>query len=261
MTAIPIVQQFHFTPTQTRSKQTACSGLDNFFYDVNMKIELCVTFYNELLNNHDTFNIEAMIVKETPMDLIIGRDSIKKYQLFDKIPSQLIDVTKQRSPTTKSEILTVSPPRRILSSLILRSRNILGGSLPDDDEIDHDKTDTFKFLLPIINNSDINKISGSNELQHKSRALCCKYKDIFSNELQAAPAKIPKFALTVQTDKWEVAKNRAPPRPQSALKQTALFLTIETLLRQGIIIKSDSSYYSQVLLVPKTDSTFRMCVD
>ena len=137
----------------------------------------------------------------------------------------------------------------------------MGGSLPDDDEIDHDKTDTFKFLLPIINNSDINKISGSNELQHKLRALCCKYKDIFSNELQAAPAKIPKFALTVQTDKWEVAKNRAPPRPQSALKQTALFLTIETLLRQGIIIKSDSSYYSQVLLVPKTDSTFRMCVD
>ena len=58
------------------------------------------------------------------MELIIGRDSIKKYQLFEKIPSQLKDVTvvdgtkqcecqpkgglKRLSPTSKSEILIVS---------------------------------------------------------------------------------------------------------------------------------------------------------
>ena len=62
-----------------------------------------------------------MIVQETPMDLIIGRDSIKEYQLFEKIPSQLKDVTvvdgtkqcecqpkcglKRLSPTSESEIL------------------------------------------------------------------------------------------------------------------------------------------------------------
>ena len=40
-----------------------------------------------------------------------------------------------------------------------------------------------------------------------------------------------------------------------------IHLTIETLLRQGIITKSSSPYYSQVLLVPKPDGTFRMCVD
>ena len=59
----------------------------------------------------------------------------------------------------------------------------------------------------------------------------------------------------------EVAKNRAPPRSQSAPKQKALFYTIETLLRQGIITKSSSPYYSQVFLVPKPDNTFLMCVD
>ena len=91
--------------------------------------------------------------------------------------------------------------------------------------------------------------------------VCLKYRDIFSNELPAAPAKIPEFTLDVQEEKWEVAKNRAPPRSQSAPKQTALFSTIETLLRQGIITKSSSPYYSQVLLVPKPDNTFRMCVD
>ena len=104
-------------------------------------------------------------------------------------------------------------------------------------------------------------ISGDKELQPKIRKVCFKYRDIFSNELPAAPAKIPEFTLDVQTEKWEVAKNRAPPRSQSDQKQTALFSTIETLLRQGIITKSSSPHYSQLLSVPKPDNTFRMCVN
>ena len=76
----------------------------------------------------------------------------------------------------------------------------------------------------------------------------------------AAPAEITKFSLTVQTEKWEILR-RAPSRFQSTAEQTALISTIETVLRQGIISKSDAPYYSQVLLVPKPDNFFRMCVD
>ena len=43
--------------------------------------------------------------------------------------------------------------------------------------------------------------------------------------------------------------------------QAALFTTIETFLRQGIIRKTTSLHYSQVLPVPKPDNTFRMCAD
>ena len=58
-----------------------------------------------------------------------------------------------------------------------------------------------------------------------------------------------------------MARNRAPPRAQNPKKQAALFATIETLLRQGIIRKSTSPHYSQVLLVSKPDNTFCMCVE
>ena len=79
--------------------------------------------------------------------------------------------------------------------------------------------------------------------------------------MPAAPARIPDFRLSVKDNEWRVARNRTPPRAQNPMKQATLFTTIETLLRQGIIRKSTSSHYSQVLLVPKPDNTFRMCVD
>ena len=61
--------------------------------------------------------------------------------------------------------------------------------------------------------------------------------------------------------KWKVGKNRAPPRTQSAVKQTELFKTLQTLISQGIVAKSQSPHFSQILMVPKPDGKLRMCVD
>ena len=154
--------------------------------------------------------------------------------------------------------------RSLLASLTVEAQHILDGSAPDDDEIDHDETGTFKPWLPSPSTTDVLSlihISGDEDLQHRLRTLCKEFKDIFSNELPAAPAKIPEFHLTVKDHEWRVARTRAPPRAQNPKKQAALFTTIEALLRQGIINKSTSPHYSQVLLVPKPDNTFRMCVD
>ena len=217
------VKKFDFIPTQTNSKLKVCSGLDNTCYNVNTKIDLRVTFHNELLNNNDTFDISAIILKETPIDIIIGRDTIRKYKLFSKIPSQLKgnDLTqedekvgngskqcecqpkggpKQPSLIAPTEILTVSPPHQILSSLIPMSQNILGGSLPDDDEIDHDKTDTFKPWSSPSSNTEILSLihfSGDEDLQSRLRTLCTEFSDIFSNDLPKEPANIPPFNLIV----------------------------------------------------------------
>ena len=50
---------------------------------------------------------------------------------------------------------TVAPTRRILTSLILYSENLPSRSLPDDDEIDHDKTEMFKPWLPSHSDVDV----------------------------------------------------------------------------------------------------------
>ena len=58
-----------------------------------------------------------------------------------------------------------------------------------------------------------------------------------------------------------MGKNRAPPRTQSAVKQTELIKTVQALISQGIVEKSQSPHYSQILMIPKPDGAFRMCVD
>ena len=131
------VNKFNFTPTQTNLQLTVCSGLDNTCHNLNTKVDLGVTFYNELLNNNDTFDISAVILKETPVDIIIGRETIKKHKLFEKISSQLsidglnhddLEVgegtnrcackqggSEKPSLTAPTEILIVTPPHRLLS--------------------------------------------------------------------------------------------------------------------------------------------------
>jgi hypothetical protein len=108
--------------------------------------------------------------------------------------------------------------------------------------------------------SQIN-ISGDEDLQLKIRKLCYDFRDIFSDVLSAEPAKIPPFNLKVDDSLWFVPKNRTPPRPQSTANQVDIVRQITELEKAGIIEKSQSPYYSQVLMVPKPDGSKRMCID
>ena len=134
---------------------------------------------------------EAHILKATPVDLIIGRDSIKKFNLFSKVPSQLGVKLPTPKPSQPSKCSTgpcacpseipltlVAKPRTgpvirsLLASLTVEAQHTLRGSAPDDDEIDHDKTDTFKpwLLSPsTIDVSSLIHVSGDKDLQHRLR--------------------------------------------------------------------------------------------
>ena len=104
-------------------------------------------------------------------------------------------------------------------------------------------------------------IAGDEYLQAKIRSLCLDFVDIFSNELPSAPARISPLDLVVDDSKWQTPRNRAPPRPQSASNHADIVRQIKVLEEQGIIEKSQSAYYSQVLMVPKPDGSKRLCVD
>ena len=79
-----VVVRYNLKPVQSDTSYTVCSGLDNRCLKSNTILLLCVTFFDESSNRYDTFDIKAHILKATPVDLIIGRDSIKKINFFQK---------------------------------------------------------------------------------------------------------------------------------------------------------------------------------
>ena len=115
----------------------------------------------------------------------------------------------------------------------------MGVPLADEDEIDHNKSDTFSPWLPkVTTTSPLSLINIDPEadidLQQNLRTLCAEFSDFFINELPAEAATVPPFYLIVDTMKWKSPRNRAPPRPQSAPKQAESIKTLDTLKRQGI---------------------------
>ena len=130
-------------------------------------------------------------------------------------------IPKGQPLTSKLEEPTITQTSRILASLVLESEQLKRAPLYDDDEIDHDKTDTFKPRSTSYSDTDIISFihfSSDKDLQSRLHTLCTEFADIFSNDLPKDPADMPPLNLVVDDTKWKVGKNRAPPRSQSSVK-------------------------------------------
>jgi hypothetical protein len=106
------------------------------------------------------------------------------------------------------------------------------------------------------------QIFGSPRLQGKLRTLCTEYSDIFSRDIEGTePAKnIPFMKLKIDKDRWYGAK-RQGPRALSTLKENDLGRQMEKMIDGCFIQPSQATQYSQPLLTPKPNGTFRFCVD
>ena len=154
---------------------------------------------------------------------------------------------------------------RPLAALIREVEQL--SEVPDfgDEGIDHDMKDAFApFRYNPTGDTDIIDkitISGTPEQQERIRALCVKYKQIFKDELDATPAKIKPFDLNVDKTLWETYKNRGPVRQQSNIKDEEIRKQVTEMEQAGIIERSQATFYSQVMLTPKPNGTWRFCVD
>ena len=160
---------------------------------------------------------------------------------------------------------TPAQTSRPVAALIQEVEQLLELKDFGDEGIDYDKKDMFAPFrkAPVGDIDIIDKITicGSDEQKARIKALCVKYKKIFSDELDSTPCDIPPFDLQVDKKKWETYKNRGPVRQQSALKQEEINKQVQEMVKAGIIEKSQASYYSQVMLTPKPNGSWRFCVD
>ena len=126
--------------------------------------------------------------------------------------------------------------------------------IADDDDIDL-KTDPFEMRPHTMNSETPDEIIvGSQWLQEQLRGLCREYIDIFSTSVRSLPAQVEPMVIEIDRAKWEVPRNRLPPRHHSAEKQAAIRTQIN-------IEESQASEWSQAHPVSKSDGQWRLTID
>ena len=95
-------------------------------------------------------------------------------------------------------------------------------SIDDDDDIEwpenpfdyreDQNTETTEELLAMI------RFEGSVGFQAKLRKLCEEYIDVFSTRVRHQSAKVEPMSIVVDRGKWEVSRNRLPPRHHNSDK-------------------------------------------
>jgi len=114
----------------------------------------------------------------------------------------------------------------------------------------------------LLNDDYLNvHIQGTPEEQRRLRELIYRKRQVFQTAIPRQPALVTPLTLEVDHAVWQTASNRRPFRTQSALKDTEIKTQIEVMLESGVIIRSDSQQWSQVLLTPKPNMKWRFCID
>ena len=84
------------------------------------------------------------------------------------------------------------------------------------------------------------KVSGSPWLQEQLRSRCRELINIFSTSVRSLPAQVDPMVIEIDRTKWEVPRNRLPPRHHSAEKQAAIRTQVNKLLELGVIEESQA---------------------
>ena len=99
-------------------------------------------------------------------------------------------------------------------------------------------------------------------MRHSIQVALKLIQKTFSKELNSEAAFVTPMEIGLKADsKWQVKSNSLPPRQQSRLKQQEIIIQIDKMLQSGVIRPSKASAYSQVMLTPKSNGTWRFCID
>ena len=123
----------------------------------------------------------------------------------------------------------------------------------NEDEEDPIWTPTISNLLPktndMVDEENTPQIVGTSKFHSNLRKLLVQNSSVFARTIGSTPAYIEPMKLELESN--QLFQSVGPPRPQSVAKQQALIEQLNTMLRLGLIVSSQASNYSQVVMVAK----------
>ena len=102
------------------------------------------------------------------------------------------------------------------------------------------------------------------ELRSKLENVVYKYTNVFSTELSKTTALVEPSSIPLKpNNEWMTDRSKHPPRRQknNCLKTREIEKFFRKAIACNIIRPSDEPTWSQILLTPKKNGTYRLCVD
>ena len=139
---------------------------------------------------------------------------------------------------------------------------IVEESMHKRQKLSSDNTSSSQLTLDeILNKLKIDEICKDTKLNKQLKQLVATYQDVFAVNVGTVPAKISPFKIEIDENKWSKIKLERYPRPQTLARQIAIKNWINKAIADGVVRPSTASIFSQVLLTPKPDGTYRFCLD
>jgi hypothetical protein len=264
--------------TQTYAKFRICSAFGSCKNIEN--IVTCSTI--KFILNDTCFeikNFNALVVDDIPFDVIVGLNTIIKYDLTkvfreywsSELSQNMIAILDERVTTPSATLSYISDDQPIDHDPLIDQNSWLYALISKEEifeeEFDDDEIEQYYHAPPWEHEEEDNNIeldinkNLANEQVKQLKDLLNKYKDRFKITVNEHPATVEPFTLNVDKKKWEIPKNRLPPRPQSKVKEVAIREFIDEGLKLDIIEPSSASYWSQIHLVTKPNGKYRTCFD
>jgi hypothetical protein len=180
------------------------------------------------------------------------------------------EIVKNNSTVPKEKLLTVDPddddiekfqPINPWSHYFTAAQSHKNNRHAGKPTTSSDDKTTALSLTEILKNLKLHERCNDSKLRAQLERIVTQFQDRFAVNVASEPAAIPPFRIEVDQTKWSLIKPEKYPRPQSEARQMAVDKFIRKALADNIIRPSHSNYFSQVLLTPKANGTWRFCVD
>ena len=199
---------------------------------------------SERLNQH---GINSQSALRSQLNKDQTHASLMSLQLNNLIESKLI---------SKDELLTKEDDTDYIENYI--NDNLLDNlyNMHDKETNDNKHEEIHKDIETMLSHIQ------DEDLKSKLTNVVYKYTNVFSKELSHRAALIPPYTIPLkENNDWTTDKNRHPPRWQTIAKTYELEKFIRKAIACDMIRPSDAPAWSQILLTPKKDGTYRFCVD
>jgi hypothetical protein len=261
-----------------------CSGIgDTMCTECMGQYVVEVTLANDLIKESLKFKVLVKVVKST-YPIILGRQTLKENQISLKCFKYFTGMTSVEALLEHVKVPTfgVTSYTKVVNAMADRPRltEVVAGEMrrgrifkkeelltpaPDEEYVDPKEDDVTPWETNILRNSVgavRPEVFGDDVLKASINALVNEYTDIFRSDLNPEAARLPPMKFDVDEAKWQTSSNRERIRNSSISNQKEIREQVAKLQEAGVIqLDPEARYYSQVLLAPKPDGTWRFCID